>query len=83
LLLSTTLDPDRRRVVLTQERWEHSKRRHPDLSASAREIMAAVQEPTVRRHGSAAGEELTFVDQRGRRRPWLQVVARSKETRDG
>lgn len=45
--------------------------------------MAAVREPSVRRHGSGAGEELYFVDRRGRRRPWLQVVVHSKETRDG
>jgi hypothetical protein len=56
------LDPDRRRVVLTQKRWEHIKRGQPDLSGSAREIMAAVREPSLRRHGSAAGEDSYFVD---------------------
>jgi hypothetical protein len=72
-VLATTLDPDGRRVHLTDERWEHVRSDHPELSRSMREIMTAVREPEVRTPGRKPAEERFFVSWRP---PglWLRVV---------
>ena len=72
-MVSTTLDPDGRRVVLTEDGWSHIKRRHPVLASRLREIMAAVREPTRRSAGREDGEEWYFSDE-VLTRLWVQVV---------
>lgn len=72
-MVSATLDPDGRRVVLTEERWDHIKRRHPDLAPRLREIMEAVREPDRRLPGRAEGEE-RFLRHMGGTLPWLHVA---------
>ncbi len=73
LVVSATLDPAGRRVVLTEERWRHIKRRHPELSRNVREIMAAVRDPAAQRQGRNEREEFFFAEWQGHL-PWLQVV---------
>jgi hypothetical protein len=72
-MVSRTLDPDGRRVVLTDAAWEHIKERRPRLSGSVRDIMAAVHEPTLRRAGHEEGEEWFYLEWAGPAR-WLKVV---------
>ena len=72
-LIAATLDPDGRRVTLTERTWKHIKEEHPELAPHLREIMAAVREPDVRLAGRRAGEEWCV------RKPlghglWLRVV---------
>ncbi len=72
-MLATTFDPDRRRVVLTEERWEHIKAEHATLAPKLREIMAAVREPAVTLPGRSANETWFLAENPGRF-PWIQVV---------
>ena len=72
-MLSTTLDPDGRRVVLAEERWRHIKDDHATLTRHARDIMRAVHEPDARVPGRVPGEEWYFLEGAGPSR-WLQVV---------
>jgi hypothetical protein len=72
-VIATTLDPDGRRVVLTDEAWGHIKQRHPETSQYVGEIMRAVREPDVRVAGPKPDEEWFFVEWSGPGR-WLQVV---------
>ena len=72
-MLAATRDPDGRRVVLTEDRWQHIKDEHPILVRRMREIMAAVREPTRRLPGHAASEEWYFASE-ALPRTWLQVV---------
>jgi hypothetical protein len=72
-VIASTLDPDGRRVVLGDNEWSHIKRRHPELSASLREILAAVREPDRQIQGRLTGEIWFFAERVGRF-PWLQVV---------
>lgn len=71
-MVSTTIDPDGRRVVLSEAAWAHIKER-PQLARSLRDVMAAVHEPTTRRAGRREGEEWFFLEDAGPAR-WLQVV---------
>lgn len=61
-MLATTLDPDGRRVVLTEERWAHIKRRHPEVTRHLGEVMRAVREPDRRRPGREPFEEWYFLE---------------------
>jgi hypothetical protein len=72
-MLAMALDPDGRRVVLTEERWLHVKARHPEMASYLGEIMRAVREPDRRRSGRAELEEWFFLEHSGPRR-WLEVV---------
>jgi hypothetical protein len=72
-MISTTIDPDGRRVVLTRDRWGHIKEEHPILATRLRDIMATVREPTRRTRGRAADEEWFWSDEPFERL-WLQVV---------
>jgi len=72
-MLATTLDPDGRRVVLSEARWQHIKERRPQLAPWLREVMSAVRDPTTRRAGRREGEEWFFLAAAGPAR-WLQVV---------
>lgn len=60
-MLSTALDPDGRRVVLTEERWSHIKQRHPELTPHLGEVMRAVREPDRRAPGREPIEEWFFL----------------------
>lgn len=77
-MLATTLDPDGRRVVLTEERWRHIKRRHPDISRCLGDIMRAIREPDRRASGKKPFEELFYLEGVGPAR-WLQVVVHYEE----
>jgi hypothetical protein len=72
-VLSTTFDPDGRRVVLTEERWAHIKRRHPELTGQLGEVMRAIREPDRRTDGREPFEEWFFLEG-VRPAGWLQVV---------
>lgn len=68
-----TLDPDGRRVVLTDERWAHIKRRHPEVTSHLGAVMRAVREPAHRRRDLGAGKESFLADWPGPGK-WLRVV---------
>ena len=68
-----TVDPNGRRVILSEDRWRHIKDEHPSVGTRMREIMAAVREPTRRLPGRASTEEWYFSDD-ALPRLWLQVV---------
>ena len=72
-MVSTTIDPDGRRVFLTEERWEHIRRGHATLAPKLREVMAAVREPSLSMRGRSESEMWFFAEAAGRFR-WLQVV---------
>jgi hypothetical protein len=72
-VLAATLDPDGRRVVLSEERSSHIKTRHPEMSPHLGEVMRAVREPDRRAVGHVAGEEWFLVEWSGPGR-WLRVV---------
>lgn len=72
-MLAATLDPDGRRVVLTEERWDHIKQRHRYLARRLRDVMGAVREPEQRADGPVSGEEWYFVTDE-KPGTWLQVV---------
>jgi hypothetical protein len=77
-MLSTALDPDGRRVYLTEERWTHIRDEHANLASKLREIMAAVREPAVSMPGRSA-DEVWFLAEDAGRFPWLQVVVHYEE----
>ena len=72
-MIATTLDPDGRRVVLSENAWQHIKSEHPNLARKLRQIIAAVREPDRRLRGRHPNEEWFFA---AGVRPglWLQVV---------
>lgn len=72
-MLASTRDPDGRRVVLSQEAWNHIREGHPALGRRMREIMAAVREPTRRLPGGDEREEWYFTDE-AFANLWVQVV---------
>ncbi len=72
-MLATTLDPDGRRVVLTEEGWRHIVREHAPLRRHLRTIMEAVREPTQRVPGRSPDEEWFYLAEAGPSR-WLKVV---------
>ncbi len=72
-MLAITFDPDGRRVVLTQEAWDHIREGHSLLASRMREIMAAVREPTRRLPGRTEAEEWYFTSE-ALERLWVQVV---------
>lgn len=71
--VSTTLDPDGRRVNLTRERWGHIVDRHPILAPWVRGVTVAVREPALHTPGRDETEEWYFSDDALPRR-WIQVV---------
>lgn len=72
-VLAATLDPDGRRVELTENRWRHIRSEHTEMARHLGEIMRAVREPDRRRSGRASHEEWFFLERAGPSR-WLQVV---------
>jgi hypothetical protein len=72
-VLASTLDPDGRRVVLTEERWAHITRRHPEVSPYLGEVLRAIRDPDRQRGGRTSFEELYYLEWAGPAR-WLRVV---------
>jgi len=72
-MLAATLDPDGRRVVLTEERWRHILGEHPEMAQHMRSVMTAVREPTLRLSGEDPGEEYYYVEGEGPSR-WVKAV---------
>jgi hypothetical protein len=72
-VVATTLDPEGRRVVLTEERWTHIKRRHPDMAPHLRLIMQTVRDPDRRARGHSEAETWFFTHVGGYL-PWLRVA---------
>jgi hypothetical protein len=55
-ILAEVVDPDGRRVELTDERWQHilvDHDGHPELAGYQAEVMQAVQMPDEQRPGRA------------------------------
>jgi hypothetical protein len=77
-VLAATLDPDGRRVVLTEEVWRHIVHDHPQLRRRLRSVTAAVREPDRRLPGRSPGEEWFFIEGEGPSR-WLKVVVHYDE----
>ncbi len=72
-LIAATLDPDGRRVALTEERWEHINTEHPNMAAHLRAVMAAVRDPTHRLSGSRPQQEWFYGRDAGPS-AWIRVV---------
>jgi hypothetical protein len=75
-VLAEVVDPDGRRVELTDERWQHilvDPNGHPELAGYQSEVMRAVQAPDERRPGRRSNERWFFLRNAGPSR-WLQVV---------
>jgi hypothetical protein len=74
-VVGATRDPDGRRVVLTQERWEHiiEPDGHPELSPYQNEIVEAVRAPDRRLEGWEPNEEWFYLGHVGPSR-WLKAV---------
>jgi hypothetical protein len=72
-LIAATIDPDGRRVNLTDEHWQYVKSEHPDIAPYLREVMAAVREPDRRSEGRRPDETWFFAESVGPG-PWLRVV---------
>lgn len=62
-----------RRVVLTQERWNHVLRNHPDMTGRIAEVMRAVREPTDVLPGKRRGEEWFYLAGAGPSK-WLKAI---------
>ena len=85
-VLATTLDPDGRRVDLTEERWGHivgaspSRSGHPELRPYRDEVMQAIRAPDHGKRGHAPGEEWFYLEGVGPSR-FLKVVVAYDEGR--
>jgi hypothetical protein len=72
---STVVDPDRRTVELSEERWAHITEGHPELARLRDEVLETVRTPSQRRPGPAVGEEWFYREGVGPSQ-WLKVVVR-------
>lgn len=68
-----TNDPEGRRIVLVEERWQHVLARHADLGPRLDAILDAVRVPDTRMPGREDAEHW-FLRHVPGRLPWLQVV---------
>jgi hypothetical protein len=73
-MLAGVLDPDGRRVILTEERWAHIKLRHPEVSRHLGELLRALREPDERSLGREQSEELFHIEWSGPGRRLRVVV---------
>lgn len=71
--LASAVDPDGRRVELTEERWRHILAGHPELAPHLASVTRAILEPDQRRAGREVGEEWFYLENAGPSR-WLKVV---------
>ena len=67
------VDPEGRRVVLSDHAWLHILGSHEEMEAHLDAVVLAVERPTVRRPGRAVNEEWYFAALAGPSR-WLHVV---------
>jgi hypothetical protein len=72
-VLVSTLDPDGRRVELTEGRWRHIVAGHPELAPHLAAVTRAVREPDRRMAGRESNEEWFYLESAGPSR-WLKVV---------
>lgn len=72
-ILASAVDPDGRRVELTEERWRHVLDGHPELAPHLASVTRAIREPDQRRAGREVGEEWFYLEGAGPSR-WLKVV---------
>ena len=79
-LIAVTLDPEGRRIRLTEGAWRHIKSEHPDMTRYLRDIMAAVREPDRRVVGPTAGEEWFYRSEAGPS-AWIRVVVHYEHER--
>jgi hypothetical protein len=75
-----TVDPDGRRVVLTDDRWEHILERHDDLVMHPNDILRAVRTPSRRMLGRRRNEEFFYGEGVGPSR-WIKVVVHYERDR--
>jgi hypothetical protein len=75
-----TVDPEGRRVVLEQGRWQHILETHDELDVEPDVILEAVAEPDRRVHGREPGEEWFYLGGFGPTR-WIKVVVHFKGDR--
>jgi hypothetical protein len=69
----STLDPNSRRVELSEERWGHITERHPELASHLEDVLRAVAKPDRRLDGPRPDEEWFYLAEAGPSR-WLKVV---------
>lgn len=81
-IFATVVDPDGRRVDLTEERWAHITDGHPELARYRNEVLETVRAPSRRGRGHTAGEEWFYRERTGPSR-WLKVVVRYEATGRG
>jgi hypothetical protein len=81
-VLAAVIDPDGRRVELSDERWRHIIRSdgHPELAGLQSEMLRAVQAPDRRQTAPRSNEEWFFLLEAGPSR-WLQVVVAYEDDR--
>lgn len=81
-VIAEVVDPDRRRVELTAERWGHIIRSdgHPELGHHQADVLRCVRSPDRRLAGRRPGEEWFYAAGRGPSR-WLKVVVRYEQDR--
>src|SRR6266508_1199281 len=61
-VLASTLDPDGRRVELTEERWRHIVAGHPELAPHLAAVTRAIREPARRMAGRRDDEEWFYLE---------------------
>lgn len=79
-LRQSVLDVHGRLVDLTEERWAHIRRRHPEIVPFEELVLRAVQEPDQQCLGRSAGEEWYYLKTEAPSR-WLKVVVAYVEGR--
>lgn len=68
------------RSFYVRGRWRHIVDGHPELRSLERQVVEAVERPTVRRLDRSSGEAWHYLDLRPPRpAPWLKVVVRYEE----
>jgi hypothetical protein len=72
-VVASVVEPNGRRVTLTDERWRHILDGHPELAPFQTAVLDAVRIPTRRLPGKWPGEEWCYLRGAGPSR-WLKVV---------
>jgi hypothetical protein len=71
-LAGVVVNPQRRRVELTLERWQHITTRHPEVASHQADILRAVRRPTALR--AISTDESWYYLARAGPSAWLKVV---------
>jgi hypothetical protein len=72
-ILAEVLDPDGRRVELTNEGWQHVIDGHPELAPLQADVMRGVHAPSRRLGGRDPAEEWFYLAGVGPSR-WIKMV---------